>query len=92
MMLLVLMNTWKIIFMISKIFKLIDKIPLLPLVIIAVFMALAPFSPEPHLIEKSRMLINGELSKGIDIFDLFWHSFLLILLALRLWSSKSGAQ
>lgn len=65
-------------------FKLISKIPLLPLAAIAVFMALAPFSPEPHLVEKTRMLFNGELSKAIDIFDLFWHSLFLILLALRL--------
>jgi hypothetical protein len=47
-------------------------------------MALAPFSPEPHLIEKSRMLINGELSRPVDIFDLFWHSFLIVLLVIRL--------
>lgn len=70
-------------------FKLINKIPLLPLVFIAIFMALAPFSPEPHLVEKSRMLINGELSKAIDIFDLFWHSFFLILLAVRLLITKA---
>jgi len=65
-------------------FKYIDKIPLLPLTIAAVFMSLAPFAPEPHLIEKLRMLVNGELTKGIDIFDLFWHSFLIVLLAIRL--------
>lgn len=65
-------------------FNYIDKIPLLPLAIAAIFMALAPFTPEPHLLEKSRMLMNAELSKPIDIFDLFWHSFLLVLLAIRL--------
>lgn len=65
-------------------FKYIDRIPLLPLVVAAVFMSLAPFSPEPHLLEKSRMLINGELIKPIDIFDLFLHSFLIVLLAIRL--------
>lgn len=64
--------------------KYIDKIPLLPLAVAAIFMSLAPFSPEPHLVEKSRMLINGELTRPIDIFDLFWHSFLIILLAIRL--------
>jgi len=64
--------------------KYIDRIPLLPLAIAAVFMALAPFVPEPHLVEKSRMLMHGELSRGIDIFDLFWHSFLIVLLAIRL--------
>ena len=64
--------------------KYIDKVPLLPLVVVAIFMALAPFTPEPHLLEKSRMLINAELSKPIDIFDLFWHSFLIAILAIRL--------
>jgi len=64
--------------------KYIDKIPLLPLAVAAIFMSLAPFSPEPHLVEKLRMLVNGELVKPIDIFDLFWHSFLIILLAVRL--------
>ena len=64
--------------------KYIDKVPLLPLAVAALFMALAPFTPEPHLFEKSRMLINGELSKPIDIFDLFWHSFLIVILAIRL--------
>lgn len=72
--------------------KVINKIPLLPLAVIATFMALAPYSPEPHLLEKSRMLMNGELSRGIDIFDLFWHSFLLVLLALRLWTMNSGVK
>ena len=71
--------------------KYIDKIPLLPLTIAAVFMSLAPFAPEPHLIEKLRMLSNGELTKGIDIFDLFWHSFLIVLLAIRLIRYKKNA-
>ena len=71
--------------------KYIDKIPLLPLTIAAIFMSLAPFAPEPHLIEKLRMLSNGELIKGIDIFDLFWHSFLIVLLAIRLIRYKKNA-
>ena len=71
--------------------KYIDKIPLLPLTIAAIFMSLAPFSPEPHLIEKLRMLSDGELTKGIDIFDLFWHSFLIVLLAIRLIRYKKNA-
>ena len=72
--------------------KLIDRIPLLPLAIAATVMALAPFAPEPHLLEKSRMLINGELIKAIDIFDFFWHSFLLLLLVIRLMRFKSASR
>lgn len=71
--------------------KYIDRIPLGPLVIITLVMALAPFSPEPHLLEKSRMLVQGELSKGIDIFDLFWHSFLIVILVIRLIRLKQPA-
>ena len=62
----------------------IERIPLLPLGVLAVFMSLAPFSPEPHLVEKLRMLVNGELTKGLDIFDLFWHGFFPVLFLLRL--------
>ena len=68
----------------NNLLKYIDRIPLVTLVIITLVMALAPFVPEPHLLEKSRMLINGELTKGIDIFDLFWHSFLIVILLIRL--------
>ena len=64
--------------------KYIDKIPLFPLAVVAVFMSLAPFTPEPHLLEKTRMLFEGQLTRGIDIFDLFWHSFFIILLIIRL--------
>lgn len=65
-------------------FKLIDRIPLPFLTVMAIFMMLAPFTPEPHLLEKSRMLLEGELSRPIDIFDLFLHSFLIVLLVIRL--------
>ncbi len=36
-----------------------DSIPLWIIVAVAVWMALAPFMPEPHLIEKLRMLFAG---------------------------------
>ncbi len=69
-------------------FNYIDRIPLGPLAIAAIAMAFAPFVREPHLFEKARMLFSGELSRPIDIFDLFWHSFLLVILAIRLWRYK----
>ena len=62
----------------------IDKLPVKALLVIAVFFALAPFQPEPHLFEKLRMLSEGELSRPIDIFDLFMHSLPIALLAIRL--------
>ncbi len=69
--------------MLNSMLKSIRRIPIMMLAIAAMFMALAPFAPEPHLVEKLRMLSQGELTKGIDIFDLFWHSFLIVLLVIR---------
>jgi hypothetical protein len=63
----------------------IDRIPMLWLVGIAVYLAGAPFVPEPHLVEKWRMLLQGSLSKPIDIFDFFLHTMPMVVLAIRLW-------
>jgi hypothetical protein len=60
-----------------------DKIPLMVLLPVAVFLALAPFAPEPHLWEKLKMLVNGTLVKPVDIFDLFLHATPLVLLVLK---------
>lgn len=70
--------------------KWLDKIPLGPLVLAAIFMSLAPFKPQPHLWEKLNMLMAGTLSKPIDIFDLFWHSFLIILVVIKLVRMKKN--
>jgi hypothetical protein len=62
----------------------IDKLNVKALLVVAVLLALLPFQPEPHLFEKLRMLYHGDLVRPIDIFDLFLHSFPLVLLAIRL--------
>jgi hypothetical protein len=62
-----------------------DRFPLVWLVVIALYLAVAPIVPEPHLVEKLRMLSQGTLVKPIDIFDLLMHSVPLVLLAVRLW-------
>ena len=54
------------------------------LVPIAILFALAPFRPEPHLVEKLRMLVGGTLRRPIDIFDLVLHATPLLLLLVRL--------
>jgi len=61
-----------------------DRIPLSLLIVAAVFLGLAPFAPEPHLVEKLRMLMHGTLRKPIDVFDLFFHLAPLILLLIKL--------
>jgi hypothetical protein len=62
-----------------------DRVPLLVLVALAAWMAIAPITPEPHLIEKLRMLSQGTLVKPLDIFDLCLHTAPLVLLVVRLW-------
>ncbi|MGD2064417.1 MAG: RND transporter [Nitrospirota bacterium] len=61
-----------------------DRIPLVPLAVVAVLLALAPFFPEPHLWEKLKMLSRGDLTRPVDIFDLVMHATPLALVALKL--------
>jgi len=63
----------------------IDRIPMAWLVAITGWLAVAPVVPEPHLIEKLRLLAQGTLTRPLDIFDLALHSVPLIVLGLRLW-------
>ena len=61
-----------------------DQIPLQYLILAALTLGLAPFVPEPHLVEKIRMLFQGTLTRPIDVFDLLLHALPWALLALRL--------
>ncbi len=61
-----------------------DKVPLGVIALAALLLGLAPFFPEPHLWEKLKMLAGGTLSRPIDIFDLFMHSGLIVLLIVKL--------
>lgn len=66
--------------------KWLDSFPWIVVIIGGLVLALAPFSPEPHLWEKLKMLQNGVLSRPIDIFDLALHASgpaLVILKAMR---------
>ena len=54
------------------------------LIPLALILGFAPFFPQPHIVEKLRMLAAGTLKRPIDIFDLFWHAWPFLLLAYRL--------
>lgn len=60
-----------------------DKIPFSTLLIICLTLGLAPFLPEPHVWQKIKMLMDGSLSRPIDIFDLFLHGTPWVLLILK---------
>ena len=74
--------------MIARLFAAIPWMFLLPA---AVVLGLAPFRPEPHLVEKLRMLVNGQLIRPIDIFDLLMHGTPLLLVAGKLLAGRATA-
>ncbi len=71
--------------------KLLDSFPMSVALVLALTLGLAPFAPEPHIWEKLKMLVAGNLTQGADIFDLFLHGAPWVLLAakaLRVITSK----
>lgn len=62
-----------------------DRLSWIWLLPLAVWLAVAPITPEPHLIEKLRLLIQGALNRPLDVFDLAMHATPLLLVALKLW-------
>ena len=68
--------------------KWLDNLPLPTLALVALLLGLAPFTPEPHLWQKLKMLAAGNLNRPLDIFDLLLHGTPLVLLlatGLRRW-------
>jgi hypothetical protein len=64
--------------------SLLDQIPLNILILASLTLGLAPFVPEPHIWEKLKMLVAGDLVKPMDIFDLLMHAAPFVLLAAKL--------
>ena len=61
-----------------------DRLPWVILIITALLLGFAPFAPEPHLVEKLRMIAQGTLKRPLDIFDLFYHSLPIFLLTAKI--------
>jgi len=53
-------------------------------IIMPLTLGLAPFTPEPHIVEKITMLFNGDLTKPLDIFDFVLHGTPWVLLSLKI--------
>jgi len=60
-----------------------DGIPVSALIFASLLLGLAPFQPEPHVWQKLKMLMAGELVRPMDIFDLFMHGTPILLLMVR---------
>lgn len=64
-----------------------SRLPWSVVVIMCLTLGLAPFSPQPHIFEKLLMLWNLELTRPLDIFDLFFHGIPWLLLTAKIFSS-----
>lgn len=73
-------------------FKLIDSVNLPLFIVLSLFLGLAPFFPEPHIVQKINMLIAGELTKPLDMFDLVLHGTPWVLLIIKLSRLLKGSQ
>ncbi|MBL7004767.1 MAG: RND transporter [Gammaproteobacteria bacterium] len=62
----------------------INRIPLTFFIAI-LFLGLAPFFPEPHVWQKLKMLMDGTLTRPLDIFDFLLHGLPWILMLLKLY-------
>lgn len=61
-----------------------DNLPFLVLIVACLTLGLAPFTPEPHIWEKLKMLFAGELVRPLDIVDLLMHASPWLLLLMKL--------
>jgi hypothetical protein len=60
--------------------RLLDHLSFPILIVICLTLGLAPFTPEPHIWEKLKLLAAGGLTQAIDIFDLLLHGLPWLLL------------
>lgn len=63
--------------------KALDNLSWTVVIALALLLGLAPFTPEPHIWEKLKMLAAGELAKPIDWFDLLLHGAPWVVLGLK---------
>ncbi|MBC8207871.1 MAG: RND transporter [Desulfobulbaceae bacterium] len=65
--------------------RFIDSLSWPILLSMSLLLGLAPYVPEPHIIEKLRMLTQGTLHRPLDIFDLCYHAapFFVVIIKLQ---------
>ena len=70
----------------KSIVSIVDQLNWGVIIVLCATLGLAPFSP-PHIMEKVSMLIQGNLLKPLDWFDLLFHGFPWIILILKIMAS-----
>ncbi|MEC7214961.1 MAG: RND transporter [SAR324 cluster bacterium] len=69
--------------MFTEFAEFLDKLPWSILIILYLTLGLAPLFP-PHLFEKIKMLLEGQLVRPIDWFDLVIHATPWVFLIIKL--------
>jgi hypothetical protein len=69
---------------------LVSKINWPILIVACATIGLAPLFPEPHVWEKLRMMVQGNLILAIDWFDLLMHDTPWVLVVLKIWGTFGG--
>ena len=76
--------------LLSSLGRLIDRLPMVWVAVLAIWLAAAPMVPEPHLLEKWRMLLQGTLTRPLDVFDFFLHTVPLLVLLIKLGRARAA--
>ncbi len=53
------------------------------LLIPAILLGLAPFSPQPHVVEKVTWLLTSQPFRAVDVFDVIFHLSPFVLICLK---------
>ena len=72
--------------LIQKLDVLLKPIPYKVLMLPAILLALAPFSPQPHLLQKLTWLIEAQSFAAVDVFDVFFHLSPTLIMLIK-WAS-----
>jgi hypothetical protein len=75
----------------TRLKAILEMVPWPVAIVLCLTLGLAPFLPEPHIVEKLRLLAEGRLSRLIDIFDLLMHALPFVLVAAKLAATRSKA-
>ncbi|WP_018146267.1 MULTISPECIES: hypothetical protein [unclassified Thioalkalivibrio] len=70
----------------------VDRAPLWLFALLVATLGLAPWIPEPHVAEKLRWLLAGELNRLWDILDLVMHAIPWLLMAFKLYRTSVTAR
>lgn len=68
----------------ARLKTILDKVPWPVAIALCLTLGLAPFFPEPHIMEKLRFLAEGRLNRTVDVFDLLMHALPFALVAAKL--------